>query len=97
MKDAELLNLSKLFKMFADTNRLAILDAISKKECSVNEISELVNMSQSAVSHSLALLKRNGIIVSRSVANKRYYSLKDEHIVNIFELAKVHALNCGCE
>ncbi|MDR0912274.1 MAG: metalloregulator ArsR/SmtB family transcription factor [Methanobrevibacter sp.] len=79
---------SNLFKLLSDYNRFRILDALYLEELCVCELSLLLDMSQSAISHQLRLLKANGIVNFRKEEKKVYYSLKNSEIREILE--KVH-------
>ena len=79
-------DLSVLFKMYADPTRLKILSLLFKEEMCVCDISTLLDMTQSAVSHQLSVLRQNRIIKYRRSGKNIYYSLDDEHIQLIFDL-----------
>ena len=84
------IELSVLFKMYADPSRLKILNCLFKKELCVCDIAYLCDMSHSAISHQLAKLKANRIIKSRKDGKNVYYSLDDEHIEMIFNNGLSH-------
>lgn len=85
-------DLSLLFKMFSDASRLKILKALFESEMCVCDLTHLLQMSQSAVSHQLASLKKTRLVRSRKVGKVVYYSLDDKHIEAIFEKALEHVL-----
>ena len=87
--DEECVDLSVLFKMYADPTRLKILHVLFEKELCVCDIAYLLKMSHSAVSHQLSVLRTNRIIKARRVGKNMYYSLDDTHIQDIY--------NCGLE
>lgn len=86
-------SLTYLFKMFADPTRLKIFSILSKKECNVNELSEQLGISQSAVSHQLSTLRAANLVKYRKVAQSVFYSLSDDHVMTIF----MQALDHVCE
>ena len=71
-------DLSVLFKMYADPTRLKILSLLFKEEMCVCDISTLLDMTQSAVSHQLSVLRQNRIIKYRRSGKNIYYSLDEE-------------------
>lgn len=79
-----------LFKMFADTTRLKIFTILASKECSVNELSEALEMTQSAVSHQLSTLRHANLVKFRKEGKNVYYSLMDNHVMTIFKQALDH-------
>lgn len=83
-------DLSNVFKMFADATRLKILSILFQHELCVCDISALLNMNQSAISHQLSILRQNRIIKSRRSGKNIYYSLDDEHIEAIYKTGLAH-------
>lgn len=86
----EMYNLVELFKSFADGTRLSILFALSQCEMCVCDISVLLNMSQSAISHQLRVLRNSRLVKHRKEGKTVYYSLDDDHVRNIFKQASEH-------
>jgi DNA-binding transcriptional ArsR family regulator len=82
--DEECSDLALLFKMYADPTRLKILHVLFMKELCVCDIAYILNMSHSAISHQLSVLRTNRIIKARRVGKNMYYSLDDEHIQSIY-------------
>lgn len=72
-----------LFKIFGDSTRIRILYSLYQKEKNVNEISEELNVSQSAISHQLRILKSSKLIKNRRSGKEIFYSLDDDHVYNI--------------
>lgn len=72
-----------LFKIFGDSTRIRILYSLYQKEKNVNEISEELNVSQSAISHQLRILKSSKLIKNRRSGKEMFYSLDDDHVYNI--------------
>ncbi len=82
-KEEVLYDLAELFKVFGDTTRIRILYALSVEEMCVCDIAETLNMSQSAISHQLRVLKTSKLVKNRRDGRTIYYSLADSHIVSI--------------
>ena len=78
-----LYDVAELFKNFSDSTRIRILHCLIEKERNVTEISELLNINQSAVSHQLRILKNSKLIKNRRSGKSIYYSLDDDHVYNI--------------
>lgn len=96
MPDDDLLcEAAELFKVFGDSTRTKILAALFEHELSVCCISEIVNMSASAVSHQLRILRQTKIVKSRRQGKEILYSLDDEHIEKIYRMAMDHLLEEG--
>ena len=78
-----LFELSELFKTFGDSTRIRILFCLFIDEMCVCDIANLLSMSQSAISHQLALLKRQKLIKARRDGKASFYSLADDHVRTI--------------
>lgn len=85
-------DLSTLFKMFADPTRLKILSMLFKKELCVCDIAFVLDMTQSAVSHQLSVLRQNRLIRYRRSGKNIYYTLNDDHIQVIYDAGLSHIL-----
>ncbi|NLO89231.1 MAG: helix-turn-helix transcriptional regulator [Clostridia bacterium] len=85
-----LYDLAELFKVFGDTTRVKILWALDKSEMCVCDLAVLLNMTQSAVSHQLRILRQARLVKYRKEGKIVYYSLDDEHVKQIFEQGLVH-------
>ena len=91
MPEEEILyDLAELFKVFGDSTRTRILWALDEAEMCVCDIAYLLNMTQSAISHQLRVLKQSKLVKNRREGKIVFYSLKDEHVKQIFELGLVH-------
>ena len=88
--DAKIDAVAELFKMFGDPTRAKILCALQMRELCVCDLSRLLNMQPSAVSHQLRLLKAVRLVRSRKQGREVYYSLDDAHIQAIFSIAFTH-------
>lgn len=78
-----LCELAEFFRVFGDSTRIRILYALSKAEMCVCDIAELLNISQSAVSHQLQVLRSKRLVKYRREGKTVFYSLNDEHIFSI--------------
>lgn len=91
MKDIIFWNqLSEFYKIFADGTRLRILDVLLTGEKYVNEISEELNISQSAVSHQLKTLRDSTLVTCEKVGQSVRYKIADDHIRIILEYGCEH-------
>lgn len=88
--EEEAYDLSELFKVLGDATRLRILFTLVKGEMCVCDIVELVDVTQSAVSHQLRVLKQSRLIKYRREGKSVIYSISDEHIKNIIAMALEH-------
>ena len=88
----ELYDLAEIFKVFGDSTRIRILFALFDEEKSVNEIAKQLNMTDSAVSHQLALLKLKNLVTKRRNGLHSMYKLSDEHVEKVLAIALEHAL-----
>ena len=90
VNETELYDLAELFKIFGDSTRIRILFSLFKDdEVSVGELAESLNMTVSAISHQLRILKHSKLVKSRRDGKLSLYSLDDEHVRNI--------IGCGME
>lgn len=90
--DDTISNIAYFFKIFGDSTRIKILKSLSIIELCVYDLSYILNISQSAVSHQLKTLKDQRIVKSRRDGKVVYYSLDDEHIQKIIEVGEEHIL-----
>ena len=91
LPDDELIaDLSDMFKIFGDQTRVKILMALESGELCVCDIAAVMNMSQSAISHQLRVLKQSNIVKTRRQGKVVYYSMSDDHVKEIFDIAMVH-------
>lgn len=74
---------AELLKNFSDSTRIRILYTLLNNEKTVSEIVNEINMTQSAVSHQLKILKTSKLIKNRKEGKNIYYSLSDKHVYNI--------------
>jgi len=89
--EEELADLADLFKLFSDSTRIRILFVLlMEEELMVSDIADKLNMTQSAISHQLRLLKQNKLVKNRRDGKAIYYSLADEHVTSILAMGKEH-------
>ncbi len=89
-EEETLYDLAELFKVFGDSTRVKILWALDEAEMCVCDIAASLNMTQSAISHQLRILKQARLVKSRREGKVVYYSLDDDHIRGIFDLGLAH-------
>lgn len=90
--DEDLLyDVAELFKIFGDSTRIRILSALLSQELCVCDICSLLNMTKSAVSHQLRILRQAKLVKNRRRGKEIYYSLDDDHVASIINLALEHA------
>ncbi|MBQ7973649.1 MAG: winged helix-turn-helix transcriptional regulator [Clostridia bacterium] len=90
LDDDTLLNLADFFKILSDSTRVKIVSLLEENELCVCDIANILNMTKSAVSHQLKNLREMNLIKSRKVGKEVWYSLADDHIKKIFEVALEH-------
>jgi DNA-binding transcriptional ArsR family regulator len=83
-------NLSETFKTLGDNTRVRILHALSKEELCVCDISAILDMSVSAVSHQLRVLRNMKLVKYRKDGKIVHYSLDDDHMVQLLKMAQEH-------
>lgn len=92
MKSDEIIaKLAQTFGVLADPTRVKIIFALSKKELCVCDIAALLDISQSATSHQLRVLRNMDLVKYRKEGRIAYYSLDDDHIKNLFDEGLRHA------
>ena len=88
--DEVLYDLAELFKMFGDSTRVKILYALLESELCVCDIAKLLDVTQSAVSHQLRVLKSGKLVKCRREGKVMFYSLADDHVVRIISQGMEH-------
>ena len=91
-QDEVLYDLAELFKIFGDSTRVKILYSLLESELCVCDIAKLMDVSQSAVSHQLRVLKGSKLVKFRREGKTLYYSLADEHVFRILSQGMEHIL-----
>ena len=93
LPDKETLDqIAELFKAFADPTRVQILSLLINQELCVGDISEAIDLSQSAVSHQLRTLKQIHLVKFRREGKNLLYSLADDHVRTILQMGLEHVL-----
>ena len=91
MLDNDFINeISLFFKILGDNTSVKILFALDNNEMCVCDIANVLNMTKSSISHQLSFLKQNNIVKCNRVGKEVYYSLDDEHVKEVFEVAISH-------
>jgi ArsR family transcriptional regulator, lead/cadmium/zinc/bismuth-responsive transcriptional repressor len=85
-----LMDVVEVFKALSDTTRAQLIYLLTRCEYSVNEISQYVSVSPSAVSHHLAKLRATRLVRTRREGNQIYYSIDDVHVGALFREALYH-------
>lgn len=89
-EEEDLYDLAELFKVFGDSTRMRIIAALLEEKMCVCDISCLLNMTQSAISHQLRILKNTNLVKATKSGKVVYYSLKDSHVGQIFHIGMEH-------
>ena len=89
-EDEILYDLAELFKIFGDSTRIKILYVLFESEMCVCDIAQLLNMTQSAISHQLRALKQSKLVKYRREGKTVFYSLADGHVRTIINQGMEH-------
>ena len=89
-EETELYDLAELFKVFGDSTRIRILFVLSSAEVCVCDLARVLNMTQSAISQQLRILKQNKLVKSRREGKSIFYSLADGHVSTIIAQGRDH-------
>lgn len=82
-EEEKLYNLAELFKVFGDSTRIRILFVLFEAEVCVCDLAQALNMTQSAISHQLRILKQSKLVKNRREGKSIFYSLADDHVRTI--------------
>ena len=82
--------MAEFFKIFGDGTRIRILQTLLEGEKNVGDLAEVLEMSQSAVSHQLRVLRQNDLVKYRKEGKTVFYSLDDEHVRMVIEQGMTH-------
>ena len=85
-----LYDLAELYRVFGDSTRIRILYVLFESEVCVCDIADLLNMTVSAISHQLRILKSSGLVKFRRDGKTCFYSLADDHVKTILEMGIEH-------
>lgn len=88
--DIMIADLAELFKVFGDSTRTGILSALEVSDLCVSDISEILNISISAVSHQLRVLRNAKLVKATKSGKDVIYSLDDDHVSQIIECGLSH-------
>ena len=88
--ETELYDLAELFKVFGDSTRIRILFVLFEAEVCVCDLAQALNMTQSAISHQLKILKQSKLVKSRREGKSVFYSLADGHVRTIIAQGREH-------
>lgn len=91
--EVEAARLAELFKALADPTRVRMVAALMHTELCVDDLAELLGMTQSAVSHQLRLLRHLHLVQFRKAGKHSFYRLDDDHVRDLFQRSRDH-LNC---
>ena len=89
-EEEELYDLAELFKVFGDSTRIRILYVLFEAEVCVCDLAQALNMTQSAISHQLRILKQSRLVKSRREGKSVFYSLADAHVRTIIAQGREH-------
>jgi ArsR family transcriptional regulator, lead/cadmium/zinc/bismuth-responsive transcriptional repressor len=87
--------LTEIFRVLGDPTRVRILDALSRSELCVGDLAGRLDVTESAVSHQLRLLRNTRIVRSRRDGRLIYYALDDKHVLALFKQGLKHVQEAG--
>lgn len=90
--EEQLYDLAELFKVFGDSTRMRILFVLFEAEVCVCDLAEALNMTVSAISHQLKILKQSKLVKSEKIGRSVFYALADQHVRSIVEQGMEHVL-----
>ncbi len=90
LNEDTIFEVSNLYKVFSDETRLKILNALLISELCVCDISEILGMTHSSISHQLKVLRDLKLVKAKKIGKSVFYSLKDDHIQKIIEIGVEH-------
>ncbi len=91
LEDKVFLKISDDYKIFSDPTRVKILYVLSQKELCVCDLAALLEMTHSAVSHQLRIMRNNNLVKFKKIGKNVYYSLRDEHVTIMLKMGIEHA------
>lgn len=83
-------SLASFYSIFGDKTRLILVSLLSQYELCVNDVAEILGMSQSRVSHQLAILRQHDIVTTHRNGKSIVYTLTDNHIKDLFKTGLEH-------
>lgn len=87
--------LAEIFKVLGDPTRVRILDVLSRGECCVHDLAEMLGLTESAVSHQLRLLRNTRVVRARRDGRMIFYTLDDHHVLTLFRQGLRHVEEDG--
>lgn len=87
-----LFDVSDFFKILGDSTRAKIMWALDKESMCVCDLAQLLGMTKSAISHQLKILREENLVKYKKDGKMVIYSLNDEHVKIVFEMALEHVL-----
>ena len=88
--EEHLYDLAELFKVFGDSTRIRILYVLFQSELCVCDLAEVLQMTQSAISHQLKILKQAKLVTGRREGKSVFYALADDHVRSIIDQGREH-------
>ena len=88
-----IIDVAEFFKVFGDPTRIKLLSLLLEKELCVGEIASNLNMTQSAVSHQLRVLRQSNLVKTRKDGKTVYYSLDDDHVRTVLRQGMDHVIH----
>lgn len=95
IKERDVEGLTEIFRVLGDPTRVRILDLLSRADLCVGDLARRLDVSESAVSHQLRLLRSARIVRSRRAGRMIYYSLDDRHVLSLFRQGLRHVQEGG--
>lgn len=83
-------DMSNFFKILGEPTRIKILNTLDNNEMCVCDVANVLNMTKSTISHQLNILRMNNIVRYKKIGKEVYYTLDDEHVKEVFEIALSH-------
>lgn len=90
LKEDTLIDISELFKVFGDSTRVKIINALLENKLCVSDIAYLIKSTPSAVSHQLRILKSAKLVKKQKIGKVVYYEVSDNHVRKLFNIGKEH-------
>ena len=90
LDEQTLLKISNFYKALSDSTRIKIINLLEKSELCVCDISVILNMTKSAVSHQLKYLKQKNLIKCQKRGKEVWYTLADNHVSEVFDISLEH-------
>ena len=90
LEEDTIIDIAELFKVFADSTRVKIINVLLENKLCVSDIAILVGGTQSAISHQLRILKSAKLVKYTNIGKTVYYELSDDHVKKLFNIGKEH-------